>query len=116
VALLQKAAGQGHAYAMQTLGSVHRTRKEHVLAVEWFTKGAEAGLPKAMFNLGVCLEQGEGMAAPDNTAAADWYRRAADAGVGKAANNLSRMYGVGSGRAWQMMPATAASIFWYPVS
>jgi TPR repeat protein len=52
MALLEKAAGQGHAYAMDVLGTVQHARKEHEQAVAWFTKGAEAGLPQAMFNLG----------------------------------------------------------------
>jgi TPR repeat protein len=55
VALLEKAAGQGHVYAMASLGGFHNERKEYVLAVEWHTKAAEAGLPAAMFNLGGCL-------------------------------------------------------------
>ena len=52
MALLEKAAGQGHAYAMFTLGAVHFLWNEHEEAVRWYTKSAEAGLPKAMFNLG----------------------------------------------------------------
>jgi TPR repeat protein len=79
VALLEKAAGQGHVYAMLTLGTIHRERKEHEQAVAWFTKAAEAGLPEAMFNLGCCLDEGEGVAA-DPQAAMGWFRRAADAG------------------------------------
>jgi hypothetical protein len=99
MALLEKAAGQGHAYAMTTLREVHHMREEHEQAVEWYTKGAEAGLPTAMYNAGCCLDEGKGMAAPDYPAAADRYRRAADAGHGQAANNLSGMYTVGRGRA-----------------
>ena len=101
VALLEKAAGQGHAYAMFRVGGIHDVRKEYEQAVAWFTKGAEAGLPKAMYNLGTLLDKGEGVAAPDYPAAAGWYRRAADAGVGDAANNLSSMYAIGRGWAWQ---------------
>jgi len=52
MALLAKAAGQGHAYAVQKLGDIHHVRKEHEQAAEWFTKGAEVGLPIAMYNLG----------------------------------------------------------------
>jgi len=33
MALLEKAAGQGHAYAMLRLGEIHSARKEHELAV-----------------------------------------------------------------------------------
>jgi len=106
MALLEKAAGQGHVYAMTSLGDIHDTRKEYQQAIVWFTKAAEAGLPYAMFNLGVCLDEGRGVAVPDYPAAADWYKRAADAGDGDAAANLNRMYTVGRGWAWHIMPAT----------
>ena len=42
---MEKAAGQGHAYAMQYQGNMYCVRKEYEQAVKWFTKGAEAGLP-----------------------------------------------------------------------
>ena len=105
MAFLEKAAGQGHVYAMEMLGVRHYMREEHEQAVVWWTKGAEAGLPKSMFNLGRCLDKGEGVAAPDNSAAADWYRRAADAGDGQAASNLSNLYTAGRGWAWHITPA-----------
>jgi len=97
MALLEKAAGQGHAYAMDALGTIHRARKEYEQAVAWFTKSAEAGLPQAMFYLGVCLDMGEGVSAPDHLAAAGWFRRAADAGHASAAVNLGQMYTLGRG-------------------
>jgi len=97
VALPEKAAGQGHAYAMHTLGFIHRVRKEYEQAKAWFTKGAEAGLPKAIFSLGICFDKVEGVATPDYPAAAGWYKRAADAGIADAAVNLSTMYDVGRG-------------------
>ena len=75
MALLEKAAGQGHAYAMYALGCIHAVRKEHERAVEWYKKGAEAGLPNALYNLGNALDAGEGVAAPDYRAAAGWYRQ-----------------------------------------
>jgi len=63
------------------------------------TMAAEAGLPRAMFNLGVCIRDGEqGVVAPDYPTAADWFRRAADAGHGEAAMCLSSMYILGRGR------------------
>jgi TPR repeat protein len=61
------------------------------------TQGAEAGLPKAMRSLGLLLEKGEGVAAPDYPAAPGWFRRAADAGIWEVANNLTDMYAVGRG-------------------
>jgi len=85
---------------MHTLGSIHAVRKEYEQAIKWFTMGAEAGLPRAMFSLAYRLEQGEGVAAPDYPAAAGWYRRAADAGVGDAAVNLCNLYTLGRGWAW----------------
>jgi len=96
-ALLEKAAGQGHAYAMKALGHIHRVREEDEQAVQWFTKGAEAGLPDTMYDLAVSLDNGKGMAAADYPAAADWYRRAAEAGHGGAAFNLSHMHTTGRG-------------------
>jgi len=98
MALMEKAAGQGHVYAMCELGGIQNARKEHERAVEWYTKGAEAGLPRAMFNLGCMLDMGEGVAAPDYPAAVGWYRRAADNGDALAAHNLSGMHIVGRGR------------------
>jgi hypothetical protein len=111
MAFLEKAARQGHVHAMDAMRGIHDERKEYEHAVEWATKGAEAGLPKAMFDFGLLLDMGKGLVAPDYTAAADWYRRAADTGDGEAANNLCQMYSVGRGRAWQIMRATSASTF-----
>ena len=98
MALLEQAAGQGHAHAMCMLGSAHNVRNEYVQAMEWFTKAAEAGLPEGMFTVGVFLDEGKGMAAPDYPGAAGWYKRAADADHGMAAANLANMYTLGRGR------------------
>jgi TPR repeat protein len=59
---------------MLTLGGIHCQRDEHELAVGWFTKSAEAGVPTAMRSIGCYLEQGVGEAAPDYPAAAGWFR------------------------------------------
>jgi TPR repeat protein len=32
---------------MHSMGSIHGVREEHAQAVEWYTQGAEAGLPAA---------------------------------------------------------------------
>jgi TPR repeat protein len=118
MALLEKAAGQGHAHAMYTLGSVHVSRQDFEQAVGWFTMGAEAGLPKAMHCLGHALDSGQGVTARDHSAAAGWFRRAADASNGDAwsANNLSEMYAVGRGRARQTTSASSCSTFQMLVS
>jgi len=91
------AALQGHAYAMELLGAIHYEEQEYDQAMGWFTKGAEAGLPKAMFGLGGCLDKGLGLAAPDYPEAAGWYHRAAEGGDALAAWNLCTMYTVGRG-------------------
>ena len=98
-------------YAMFAVGRIHDVRKDHKQAVEWYSKGAEAGLPKAMFGIGCCLEEGKGVAAPDHLAAVVWYRRAADAGHAFAAANLGQMYSLGRGWAWHVMPATSSATF-----
>ena len=91
------------------MGAIYYHRNEHEQAMVWMTKGAEAGLPSAMYNLARSLDKGEGGAAPDYPAAVGWYKRAADLGDASAAANLVTMYTFGSGRAraWQMMPATS---------
>ena len=109
MAFLEKAAGQGLAYAMQWLGNDHHEREEFEQAVGWLTKAAEAGLPGATFNLGCYLEEGKGMAAPDYPAALYWYKRAANAGSSDAAVNLSHMYTAGRGGAWHIMSATPST-------
>jgi len=38
MALIEKAAGQGHAYAMVALGEIHHEREEYEHAGEWYTK------------------------------------------------------------------------------
>jgi len=93
---------------MHILQSIHHIRKEYEQAVKWATQAAEAGLPKAKFNLAVALDKGEGVAAPDYPAAADWYKQASDAGIAAAASNLCHMYTIGRGWAWQIMPATSS--------
>jgi len=108
MALLAKAAGQGHVYAMDALRDIHVNRDEYEQAVKWATMGAEAGLPMAMFELGCHLDQGIGVAA-DYPVASGWFRRAAVAGHGGAAVNLCDMYKHGRGWAWQMMPVTSTS-------
>jgi hypothetical protein len=115
MALLEKAAGQGHAWAMFALENVHSKRNEHEQGVKWARKAAEAGLPRAFFTLGLYLDLGVGLAAPDYPEAADWFRRSADAGDTAASNGhvaaniLAGMYAVGRGLAWHMMPVTSSS-------
>jgi TPR repeat protein len=62
MALLEKAAGQGHACAMDVLGSIHRVRQEHEQAVQWYTKAAEAGADtRPLFGSTQALSLGQGV-------------------------------------------------------
>jgi TPR repeat protein len=45
-------------YATDMLGSVHRVWKEYEQAVEWYTKAAEAGLPRASSSSGSVSTRG----------------------------------------------------------
>jgi TPR repeat protein len=52
MALMEKAAGQGHAWAMHELARRYGTMNEDEQGLAWITKAAEAGLPGSMFSLG----------------------------------------------------------------
>ena len=52
-------------------------------AVEWYARAAEQEHPRAMCNLGLCYEYGEGVA-EDKTKAAEWYEKAARRGYAPA--------------------------------
>lgn len=60
----------------------------------WYRKAAEAGDPKAMFYLGLTLEQGlQGEAQPEE--ALEWYRRSAAAGYALAEFKMGLLYQFG---------------------
>ena len=58
--------------------------------MEWFTSAARAGNPTAMYNLGLCLENGLGTKA-DPEAALSWYRKAAELGKPEAKQKLEQI-------------------------
>ena len=62
-----------------------------VAALKWFTKAAEAGNLRGMYNVAVMLEQGENGIQRDIKKAKYWYKQAADAGYEPAIKALSRM-------------------------
>ncbi len=63
-------------------------------AMGWYRKAAEAGDPKAMFYLGLTLEQGlQGEAQPET--ALKWYRRSAALGYSLAEFKLGLLYQFG---------------------
>eukprot|EP00729_Bicosta_minor_P032469 gene32469-biopygen20871 len=82
------------------LGVIYDTGKgveqDHVEAVKWFRKSAEAGYADAQFNLGNMYRIGEGVE-QDHVAAVKWYQKAAEAGNAKGQYNLGIMYHDGEG-------------------
>lgn len=85
---LRAKALSGDIQAMFELGSEYyhgsRThRRDHTLAAYWFRKAAEAGLPDAMYNYALCLNNGLGVKR-DLFEGYDWMKKAADAGLNDA--------------------------------
>ena len=64
--------------------------------VKHLRKSAEAGDVTAMYNLGGCFENGDGVE-QDYVAALAWYRRAADCGDVDAMNDIGDIYYFGNG-------------------
>lgn len=101
VATLTKAATLGYAPAQFHLSTLYDkgasgAPKDPAKARLWAERAAQAGVPKAMYNLGLFLFDGKG-GPPDLPAAAAWFRKAADLGLGDAQYNLARLYENGYG-------------------
>ena len=59
--------------------------------MKWYRKAAEQNYAAAQYNLGLCYEHGEGVAA-DQVEAAKWYRKAAEQNDVDAQYNLGMCY------------------------
>ena len=70
--------------------------KDAVLAVKWFRRSAEQGLPEAQYNLGMKYFRGEGLP-NDAVLAVKWFRNAAEQGLVIAQSILGLMYARGEG-------------------
>ena len=97
---LQQAAEAGDFWGMFFYACLYANsnsvNRNYELAVEYYTKAANSGNPKAMNNLGLCYFNGEGIT-QDYTEAAKWVRKAADAGNALAMANLGACYESGKG-------------------
>ena len=69
--------------------------KNQIEAVKWYRRAATQGYAPAQYNLGCCLETGEGCAI-DEDQAEKWYRKAAEQGVKEAQEALVRRRNSGS--------------------
>jgi uncharacterized protein len=65
---------------------------DHVQAMAWYRKAAEAGEARGMRKLGVMYETGSGGLADDDEQAVAWYRKAAEAGDVIGMMQLAFMY------------------------
>ena len=62
VRLLYLTRVQGHELAMNALGTLfYNEQKDYSQAAEWFRKAAERGCARALNNLGICCELGQGV-------------------------------------------------------
>lgn len=81
---LAKAADQDHPEALQLLGDCHRQGKgvpgDETLAYHYYTKAAELGNAKAMYQLGRQFYEGLAGQKHDVEQGLQWYRQAADQG------------------------------------
>ena len=82
--------------------------KEYDKAVPMFQRLAQGGDARAQNNLGVCYEEGQGVA-QDYTQAVYWYRKSAEQGYASAQFNLGLCYYMGDGVAQDYTQA----VFWY---
>eukprot|EP00729_Bicosta_minor_P021238 gene21238-biopygen4619 len=95
-----RSAGRHTPAAQHSLGNMYYNgegvEQDHVEAVKWFRKSAEAGLAHAQFTLGAMYRDGEGVE-KDHVEAVKWYRKSAEAGHAPAQHNLGYMYDNGEG-------------------
>ena len=98
---LVRAAGAGYPAAEFHLSKIYERggagqTADLVKARMWAERAAKAGVPEAMFNLGLFMYEGQG-GPPDLPGAADWFTRAAKLGLKDAQYNLARLYENGYG-------------------
>lgn len=101
VALLTKAANLGYTPAEFYLAKLYENgeaglTRDPAAARRWTERAANAGEPRAMYNLALYCFDGVG-GPKDLDAAAGWFRKAAQAGLVDSQYNLGRLYEQGYG-------------------
>lgn len=89
---------------LNDLGAKAKKEGNYKKAVEYLRKSADKGYVLAMFNLGMCYEQGVGLN-PSILEAWSWYKKAADKGYAPAMNSL--------GAICEKKHAVAEAMTWY---
>jgi uncharacterized protein len=91
---LQPAAGQGNTSAEKTLAKMYAigqgVKEDDALAIEWWTKAANASDAEAQWQLGLAYHSGQRVKR-DYRQAVAWYRKSAEQGCGAAQLNLANM-------------------------
>ena len=82
--------------AQDGIGLVNDFLGNSAEAVKWYTLAADRGFADAQNNLGVCYENGNGVA-KSYAEAVKWYKLAAEQGDSIAQNNLGVCYANGEG-------------------
>ena len=86
--------GECAGVAALNIGSLFDNNGDYESAVEWYRRGAELGDDGAMFNLGVCYEEGKGVE-ENQSKAREWYRKAYEGKgecAGQAACNIGNLF------------------------
>ena len=101
IVALERKAVAGDPWAQLNLGAAYDNGLgglvlDPVLAVQWYRRAAEAGLPEAQFNLAHCLATGSGVAR-DDAASLHWMLRAAEQGLASAQFLAGVMFAEGVG-------------------
>lgn len=113
---LEEVANQGYAPAQFELSGIYNgdggyMAPNPVEARKWAQRAADAGIAKAMFNIGTMYYNGIG--GPQNQiTAAMYFRRAAERGVSDSQYNLGMLYNQGQG-----MPLSPAQAYkWFTIA
>ena len=85
------AAGQGHADAQNSLGSLYQSQKKYSNARPWFEKAAASSHPRATNNLGYLYDMGLGVPR-DRRKALEIYAKASNLGSADAMWNIAHMH------------------------
>jgi TPR repeat protein len=104
----ERAARAGWTWAEVRLGAMYAEDGNHAAALAWWRRAADRGDGRALNNLGVMHEKGQGVPA-DVLAAVDCYLRAAAVGSAEARSNLDAIYEEGRGAP----SGTVEAIAWY---
>tara|TARA_B100001094_G_scaffold330272_1_gene395094 strand:- start:5253 stop:7010 length:1758 start_codon:yes stop_codon:yes gene_type:complete len=91
----EKAAEQGHLDAMSDLGQLHITKQNTEIGIKYTRRAADAGLPRAMFNMSITYAHGLGVN-KNQDLHIQWLTRAAKAGFMNAQFNLASLYHISS--------------------